>query len=577
MNQTKPLMILKKYRSILIAAVIVEAVSFLVSLTDSIIAGSIIGSDAFAAIGLMTPFFSIATFFAAVINSGTVLYYSDETGAFHKQRANEYFSQGVVMAVATGLIFTVLLLLLKKVIIGVLDVPEEMYQYLTDYYDIIAFYFLFVPISCVLDNIVVADGGERLSAVSNVIQIVGNVILSLFLSRSMGVKGIAAATVTCKLIFVIIICFWFLNKKCNLRFVRGMHFKDCVRMCRRGVVRALTFAMSAVMTFILNAYVLMYFDEDILSVLIVAEKIIDLSTLFLGLAMALQPMIGTLKGERNTKAERMLLRRASNDMMLAGVAISLVLVWNAKRVVWVFGIREELLVKEAVFAVYITSATLIFTALLVFFFIYFFLEGRNKLSLFTCFFKDFATPLGLAVFLTVLLKTPEALWYGISGAAVLSLILCMIVILIRYGKDRFPFLLSKDSDDNTYIYAFELNEKNAADLSVTVMDILAQRGFTNRLQVKVGGCIEDMLIMIQEKNEGSKNPILVECNLIIDGEEVRMILRDSGVIFDITDEDARPGSFRQYIVANLITAIEIKTYLVTTGYNRNVFVFAEPK
>ena len=577
MNQTKPLMILKKYRSILIAAVIVEAVSFLVSLTDSIIAGSIIGSDAFAAIGLMTPFFSIATFFAAVINSGTVLYYSDETGAFHKQRANEYFSQGVVMAVATGLIFTVLLLLLKKVIIGVLDVPEEMYQYLTDYYDIIAFYFLFVPISCVLDNIVVADGGERLSAASNVIQIVGNVILSLFLSRSMGVKGIAAATVTCKLIFVIIICFWFLNKKCNLRFVRGMHFKDCVRMCRRGVVRALTFAMSAVMTFILNAYVLMYFDEDILSVLIVAEKIIDLSTLFLGLAMALQPMIGTLKGERNTKAEKMLLRRASNDMMLAGVAISLVLVQNAKRVVWVFGIREELLVKEAVFAVYITSATLIFTALLVFFFIYFFLEGRNKLSLFTCFFKDFATPLGLAVFLTVLLKTPEALWYGISGAAVLSLILCMIVILIRYGKDRFPFLLSKDSDDNTYIYAFELNEKNAADLSVTVMDILAQRGFTNRLQVKVGGCIEDMLIMIQEKNEGSKNPILVECNLIIDGEEVRMILRDSGVIFDITDEDARPGSFRQYIVANLITAIEIKTYLVTTGYNRNVFVFAEPK
>lgn len=577
MNQTKPLMILKKYRSILIAAVIVEAVSFLVSLTDSIIAGSIIGSDAFAAIGLMTPFFSIATFFAAVINSGTVLYYSDETGAFHKQRANEYFSQGVVMAVATGLIFTVLLLLLKKVIIGVLDVPEEMYQYLTDYYDIIAFYFLFVPISCVLDNIVVADGGERLSAASNVIQIVGNVILSLFLSRSMGVKGIAAATVTCKLIFVIIICFWFLNKKCNLRFVRGMHFKDCVRMCRRGVVRALTFAMSAVMTFILNAYVIMYFDEDILSVLIVAEKIIDLSTLFLGLAMALQPMIGTLKGERNTKAEKMLLRRASNDMMLAGVAISLVLVWNAKRVVWVFGIREELLVKEAVFAVYITGATLIFTALLVFFFIYFFLEGRNKLSLFTCFFKDFATPLGLAVFLTVLLKTPEALWYGISGAAVLSLILCMIVILIRYGKDRFPFLLSKDSDDNTYIYAFELNEKNAADLSVTVMDILAQRGFTNRLQVKVGGCIEDMLIMIQEKNEGSKNPILVECNLIIDGEEVRMILRDSGVIFDITDEDARPGSFRQYIVANLITAIEIKTYLVTTGYNRNVFVFAEPK
>lgn len=39
MQETKPRLILKRYRSILIASMIVEVVTFIVSLTDSIIAG----------------------------------------------------------------------------------------------------------------------------------------------------------------------------------------------------------------------------------------------------------------------------------------------------------------------------------------------------------------------------------------------------------------------------------------------------------------------------------------------------------------------------------------------------------
>lgn len=72
MQETKPRFIIKKYHAILRAAIIVEAVSFIVSLTDSIIAGNAIGDEAFAAIGLLSPFLSIATFLGAIINTGTV-------------------------------------------------------------------------------------------------------------------------------------------------------------------------------------------------------------------------------------------------------------------------------------------------------------------------------------------------------------------------------------------------------------------------------------------------------------------------------------------------------------------------
>ena len=78
MDQTKPRVILKKYRSIFLAAAVVEAVSFLVSLIDSLVAGNEVGPDALVAVALMAPFFSINTFLASVVNSGTVLSFSEQ-------------------------------------------------------------------------------------------------------------------------------------------------------------------------------------------------------------------------------------------------------------------------------------------------------------------------------------------------------------------------------------------------------------------------------------------------------------------------------------------------------------------
>ena len=49
---------------------------------------------------------------------------------------------------------------------------------------------------------------------------------------------------------------------------------------------------------------------------------------------------------------------------------------------------------------------------------------------------------------------------------------------------------------------------------------------------------------------------------------VRMILRDSGILFDVTDADSLPVSLRQYVVARMMVVHDKKAYLTTTGYNR---------
>ena len=55
MHQTKADFLVQKYRQILRASLLVEAVSYIMTMTDTLIAGNMIGEDALAAAGLVAP------------------------------------------------------------------------------------------------------------------------------------------------------------------------------------------------------------------------------------------------------------------------------------------------------------------------------------------------------------------------------------------------------------------------------------------------------------------------------------------------------------------------------------------
>lgn len=125
MKQTKPFFVIKKYRSILLAAIVVESVNYIISLTDSIIAGNILGGDALVAIGLLAPFLSLSLFMSSIINSGTIMLFSSHIGRFEKQRSLEFFSQGIYMAILTGVLYSAVLLVSRNFIISSLTEGES--------------------------------------------------------------------------------------------------------------------------------------------------------------------------------------------------------------------------------------------------------------------------------------------------------------------------------------------------------------------------------------------------------------------------------------------------------------------
>ena len=81
---------------------------------------------------------------------------------------------------------------------------------------------------------------------------------------------------------------------------------------------------------------------------------------------------------------------------------------------------------------------------------------------------------------------------------------------------------------------------------------------------------EELEMRVLEKNPGK--PVMAECTLIL-GQDIQLIFRDDGVLFDITNENSAISSMRSYLVANMMISQKRKTHLVTTSYNRNAFRF----
>lgn len=578
MSSGKPDVILRKYRSILFSALAVELTTFIVSLLDPIIAGNRIGIGALSAISLFSPFISFSTFVAAVINTGTLVNYTLMIGKFQKKRANEIFSQGMIMAVSAGVMMTLIILLVKPLFISSLSPPAEVEGYLNRYYNIAAFYPLLFPTNCILNNIIVTEGGEKHAAISNICCIVGNIIFSFRLAGIFGIMGIAAATLASNVVFSVLLVIWLFIKKSNVRFVFHFSFEDFFCIAKCGIVKASKFVAASIMLWSVNLYILRNYDEVTFKVWTIDQNIIGLSSVFLGLAMTLQPIIGTLLGEMNTKAIKLLVHHLMRDLAVIGVGCSALIICFTGTVLKCFGVADGDVFGAGITALRITSLTIVFSALTAAFFIYYILVGRQLLAFVIGLLTDLLCPMSFVLLSGTLCKgSPDILWIAIAASGLIAFLLSAVIVFLRCKQSSFPLLLPLSRDEQIHIFSFEITAKNSSEMAKITEKMLLDNGFSKRLQLLVSVCIEDMLGLILEHNPTDSRRLYAECTLIIGEGSVQVIIRDTGKQFDLSDLSTEEHSFLQYIVERLMTVTDHSAYISTTGYNRNEMVFKENK
>ena len=215
------------------------------------------------------------------------------------------------------------------------------------------------------------------------------------------------------------------------------------------------------------------------------------------------------------------------------------------------------------------SLSMIFTCRLYLDSSYYIIVGKIPLGVLICALRDVVIALPFAV-LGVHAGGIYGMSIGLMLAQPVSYLVSVLYVRWKYGKENYPlFIAGKENAKKTLFYELEVKEDNIISVRDDMEKELKQENYSLETINRVMLLVEEALMMISDNNPGRM--VLAECSLII-GENLTLIIKDDGQLFDMTKNDMEVSSIRRYVMSNLIGRIsEKKMHFLTLSYNRNVF------
>ena len=562
-----------KFQSMLLSGTFTMAIIYVMLLCDSIIAGLFIGENGVAAINAITPVTGITTFFANIISIGTGILYSRSIGAMNKKHADELFGQGMILNVAVALLSFVLLLLGKNLYFDINGVSGEIYELASEYYKWTPLCAVLTILNSYIGNMVYTDGDETCTNISYVLQIVGNIALSLILVKPFGMQGIIWGTIAGNVLGMIPALAHFLRKCNTLKFTWYLSVRDILQVVRYSAVDAVIYICWVIADYVLIAHVSGRYGKTGLITLAVVISLLEFGVVMDGVGLAIQPLLGTYLGEDNNVMIKRLMNVAKMAAAVEGVIANLLIILFTKQFCGLFGIKEGAALEPTVMAVRIVSFGLIFCSMVSLMTSYYMLIDRVGLAVGVTFLKDGVLYSVLPI-VGSLLMGKTGMWAAFALSPVLALIITMIFIRWHYGKASFPNLLVPKHAD-IVVFDGVFTPEMCSVLSEKVQNTLNERGYSKKQSMKAALFTEEIGLTIIEKNKDSKSPVLAEISLLFDEGSVMLIERDAGKVFDITDPDMKIDGLSSFILTGLMESPKEKAYQTTTGYNRNMIRFSK--
>ncbi|WP_207637264.1 MATE family efflux transporter [Eubacterium xylanophilum] len=557
-----------------ISGTFTKAVMYFMLLSDSIIAGYFVGEKGVAAINAITPVTGIVTFFGDLVSTGVGIVFAREIGAMRKKRADEIYSQGLIISIIIGLISALTIFLMQDTYFRINGIEGEILEQALKYYWLAPVNSFLTIVIFYLEQMVYSDGDELCNNICYVFQIGGNIVCSVILARTMGMTGIILGSVIGNSLGIIT-CIWHYFRKGNtLHFVWHFAFKDFLLTSRYSIVDSSVYICWALMDYIMIGFVSRQFGDTGLVTLAVVVSLIEFSVVMDGVGMAMQPLIGTYFGEKNHVLIKRVMKSGFKAAVVEGV-VATILIWVfAKQFCGLFGISSGDALEPSMYAIRIVALGFTFCSVVSLTTSYYMLIDRIGMA--TC-FAVLQNGL-LYVLLPVLGSTlfgGVGLWAGFVISPLVTLISAYAFVFLKFGREDFPFLLGNMTSEIVVMDDI-LTPETAGEMSKNVEESLLSHKYSEKTSRRVALFIEEIGLTVLEKNNKTKKSLLYEISLIYEKDSVTIIERDSGELFDITNPDCEIKGLSGYLLNGLMESHEDKVYLVTVGFNRNMLRFESP-
>jgi hypothetical protein len=202
---------------------------------------------------------------------------------------------------------------------------------------------------------------------------------------------------------------------------------------------------------------------------------------------------------------------------------------------------------------------------------YYLVIDQIVLGTVACALRDVLLSVGLAVILGKVVGL-TGMFIGLAAAPVLAYALLMVVLSARYGREDCPLLLSRvPGNEESWLFQFSVEPEQIIGLQKQVQALLEEKGVDRRIVGRIKLLIEELYILIAEKNEGKR--VLSELTVFLRPEGIQMISKDDGVLFDISEEDVSVTSIASFVVSNYMEKLgNDKRHLTTMSFNRSAFL-----
>ena len=289
--------------------------------------------------------------------------------------------------------------------------------------------------------------------------------------------------------------------------------------------------------------------------------------------MAMQPLIGTYFGEKNHKLIKRVMKSGIKAAVIEGAVATALIMIFAKQFCGLFGVTEGASLTLSVTAIRIVCLGFVLCSTVSLTTSYYMLIDRIGMATCIACFQNGLLYILLPILGYVIIGI-NGMWAGFVVAPVLTLICAYLFVYLRFDKENFPFLL-KDMGSEIVVLDDTLTQKTAAALSEQVGNCLLTHKYPKETADRAALFAEEIGLTVLENNGQSKKAILIEFSLFFEDDDVLIIERDSGKLFDLTDPDAEIKGLSGFILSGLMEAHNEKAYLVTTGYNRNMIRFSK--
>ena len=570
----KKTVISTRFWSVFWASTISILSSYILTLTDNVVAGQFVGDDAVAAMTLIFPIFTMILFIAYLISDGLAMMMSYAQGNNDREEVDRLFSLGIILSVGSGIIFFAALYFLREEVLDFWEISPHLKFYAEEYYSGVIFLALLNIVNITNYTFFFTEGMERACLVGAGVAFVVNVILDIVLCQNIGVRGIVLATTFGTLVSILVQIYYLTGGRSQLHFKLYWNLKKTWQGVVYSFYHSVDTLCISILPMLLSLQVIHFFGEEKLIVVTVAINLLTLILgIYTGLIDCMQPMVCQYHAENNLHS----VIKAMRLVMAATVGISLIMTFAgmifADFLPIMFGVTDEKLANEVAVAMrYFLPFTVFLgcTQMLGNYYIY--IEKMNY---------------GAFIKILLLLILPVAAMF-LSGNFALAILgrFTMNVFWLSIGLSflatylinyfwlkRRAGLLMIDAKNLKRQISYDINatSEEVTALAQKIDADLTRRGVDDKIKNKIVLCVEEFGLHAAER--AKENIFQLEFSILLE-DKITLIIRDNGEPYDVI-KNAQEGqfNFREFFIESATENFIERNYISNGDENRVTLQF----